>query len=184
MWNKISFYIQLLLFSLTVFKNFVRCTSWYFRNSTSISLFFYSTSFLSLFLFSIASIFDLSSDTLFSNLVFLCSSCSIVFSRSAFPCSAWSCFLMAKVTDDWYRVWYAEIVILISSLTLSNRSPRSGSLRVTYLMISSKHCENSSSLTGQIPLSRAYLSISFWSSISLSLATSTLEAGWWLTYWI
>lgn len=51
-------------------------------------------------------------------------------------------------------------------------------------MISSKHCENNSSLTGQMPLSRAYLSISFWSSISLRRATSTLEAGWWLTYWM
>ena len=35
-----------------------------------------------------------------------------------------------------------------------------------------------------MPLSLAYLSMSFWSSISLSLATSILEAGWWLTYWI
>ena len=37
----------------------------------------------------------------FSSLVFLCSSCSIVFSKSALPCSACNCFLMAKVTDDW-----------------------------------------------------------------------------------
>ena len=51
-------------------------------------------------------------------------------------------------------------------------------------MISSKHWEKSSSLTGQIPPSRAWRSISFWSSISLRRATSILLAGWWLTYWI
>mgnify|MGYP006104862213 CR=1 FL=1 len=76
------------------------------------------------------------------------------------------------------------MVILISSLTLRSKRPLSGSDRVTCLIISSKHWEKSSSLTGQIPLSLACLSISFWSSISLSLATSTLEAGWWLTYWM
>lgn len=49
-------------------------------------------------------------------------------------------------------------------------------------MISSKHCEKSSSRTGQMPLSRACLSMSFWSSCSLRRATSTLDACWWLTY--
>ena len=171
-------------FSLTYFKNLVKCSSWYFKKSTSCSLFLASTSFLSLFLLSIASIFDLSSETLFSSLVFLCSNSSMVFSKSAFPCSAWSYFLMAKVTELWYKVWYAAMVILISSLTLRRSNPLSGSLSVTCLMISSKHWEKSSSRTGHIPLSLACLSISFWSSISLSLATSTLEAGWWLTYWM
>ena len=171
-------------FSATCLRNLERWASWYLRNSTSCSLFLISTSFLSLFLFSMASILDFSSCTLFSSFVFLLSNYSIVFSKSAFPCSACNCFLMAKVTELWYRVWYAAMVILISSRTLRRRRPRSGSLSVTCLMISSKHWENNSSRTGQMPLSLAYLSISFWSSISLSLATSTREAGWWLTYWI
>ena len=76
------------------------------------------------------------------------------------------------------------MVILISSLTLSKSNPLSGSLSVTCLIISSKHYENNSSLTGQMPLSLACLSINFWSSISLSLATSTLVDGVWLTYWM
>ena len=57
-------------------------------------------------------------------------------------------------------------------------------LSVTWRMISSKHCLKSSSRTGQIPLSRACLSISFWSSISLRRATSILLAGWGLAFWI
>ena len=73
---------------------------------------------------------------------------------------------------------------MISSRTRRRSSPRSGKFRVTWRMISSKHWEKSSSRTGQMPLSLAWRSISFWSSISLSLATSILEAGWWLTYWI
>ena len=76
------------------------------------------------------------------------------------------------------------MVIMISSLTRRSKRPRSGRLRVTWRMISSKHWEKSSSRTGQIPLSLAWRSISFWSSISLRRATSILEAGWWLTYWI
>lgn len=62
--------------------------------------------------------------------------------------------------------------------------PLSGRLRQTWRIISSKHCEKSSSLTGQMPLSLAWRSISFWSSISLRRATSILLAAWWLTYWI
>lgn len=66
---------------------------------------------------------------------------------------------------------------MISSLTLSSSKPRSDSDKVTWRMISSKHCEKSSSRTGQMPDSRAYLSISFESRFSLRRATSTREAG-------
>ena len=73
-------------------------------------------------------------------------------------------------------------VILISSLTLSKRIPRSGSLRVTCRISSSKHSAKRTSRTGQMPISLACLSINRWSSCSLNLATSTLEAAVWLTY--
>lgn len=72
----------------------------------------------------------------------------------------------------------------MSLLTLRRRRPLSGILRVTWRIISSKHCLNSSSLTGQMPLSRAWRSISFWSSISLRRATSILLAGYGLAFCI
>jgi len=72
----------------------------------------------------------------------------------------------------------------MSLLTLRRRRPLSGILRVTWRIISSKHCLNSSSLTGQMPLSRAWRSINFWSSISLKRATSILLAGYGLAFCI
>lgn len=102
--------------SLMLLRNLLKWVSWYLRNSISCSLFFASTSFLSLFLFSMASIFDLSSMTLFSSFVFFDSSSSIFFSKSALPCSAWSYFLIAKVTElNWILIWIL-ILPLIESL--------------------------------------------------------------------
>ena len=69
------------------------------------------------------------------------------------------------------------MVILISSLTLNNNKPLSGHSIVTCLIISSKHWEYNSSLTGHIPFSLACLSFIFSSkALNKSLAFS-LVAG-------
>lgn len=102
-------------------RNLDKWVSWYLRNSISCSLFLVSTSLLSLFLFSIASILDLSSMTLFSSLVFLDSSSSIFFSRSAFPCSAYNYFLIAKVTELHATIIYHSTKVpLVECLIGSN----------------------------------------------------------------
>ena len=81
-----------------------------------------------------------------------------------------------------YKVWYAWIVILISSRTRTSRKPRSAQLMVTCRMISSKACEYNSSRIGQIPVSRACLSCNFLSNSSYKLTTSSLVAGLGETY--
>ena len=58
-------------------------------------------------------------------------------SISALRCSAISAFRIPKAMLDSYIVWYAAIVMWISSRTRSNSSPRSAQLIVTCLISSS-----------------------------------------------
>lgn len=97
-------------------RNFDKWDSWYFKNSISCSLFLVSTSLLSLFLFSIASILDFNSITLFSSFVFLDSRSSIFLSKSALPCSACNYFLIAKVTELIIKIENKIILPLIKCL--------------------------------------------------------------------
>lgn len=53
-----------------------------------------------------------------------------LFSISCLPCSACSAFRMPNAVLLSYSVWYAAIVIWISSLTRSSSSPRSAQLIV------------------------------------------------------
>ena len=69
------------------------------------------------------------------------------------------------------------MVILISSLTLTNSNPLSAQLMVIYLINSSKHYAYNSSLMGQIPVSLAYLCYNLLSNYSCSINTSYLVAG-------
>jgi hypothetical protein len=64
-------------------------------------------------------------------------------SSSAFRCSAISAFRIPNAMLDSYSVWYAAIVIRISSRTRSSSRPRSAQLIVTCRMSSSvKHERN------------------------------------------
>jgi hypothetical protein len=84
---------------------------------------------------------------------------------------------MPKAIEDSYSVWYAAMVIRISSRTRSNSKPRSAQLIVTWRINSSKHCAYSSSRTGHMPVSRACRCSRRWSSCSCKLITSSRVAG-------
>ena len=69
------------------------------------------------------------------------------------------------------------MVILISLRTLTNKNPLSLQSIVICLISSSKHCEYSSSLIGQIPVSIACFDVKLASKSRLKFVTSTLVAG-------
>ena len=139
------------------------------------SLFFFSSSSLSQMAYlqslicSSSSLQCFSSEACLSNLSALC-------------CSSCRALRIPQAIELSYKVWNAYIVIFISSLTRTNRKPLSAQLIVTCRIISSKHCEYSSSLMGQMPVSLACRSCNFLSSSSYRLTTSRRVAGLGETY--
>lgn len=88
-----------LLASLTERKKFWRWLAWYFKKSISSALFLSSASFFSFICFSSASFFFFSSSAVSSSLFFFSYSYRIEVLSSGAPCSACSCFLIAKVRE-------------------------------------------------------------------------------------
>lgn len=98
----------------------------------------YASSFPFCSSWSILLIFRFQSSTSSSSSAHSSSMFWIFINISALLYSACSAFLIPYAIELSYRVWYAWIVILISSLTLTRRNPLSAQLIVTYLIISSK----------------------------------------------
>ena len=144
-----------------------------------------------LYIYCLSSIFFSKSCFLHSNSIFLFldfSNSSCVFfnyhSNSSIPSSDSTCFLIPYYTADLYNVWYAAKVILCSSLTRINKSPRSGQFMVTCLVISSNAWLKSYSLIEQIPSVLAWRCSSASYKFCFNLKTSSREDLEWLTYCI
>ena len=65
---------------------------------------------------------------------------AMVASISALPCSVLRALRMPNATADSYNVWYAMMLIRISSRTRRSNNPRSAQFTVVWRMSSSKHC--------------------------------------------
>ena len=85
--------------SLTDLKKLCKWLAWYLRKSISSARFLSSLIFLSFICFYKASFFFFNSYTFYSHVVFFYSNYIIVVWSYGAPCSAWSCFLMEKVSE-------------------------------------------------------------------------------------